>query len=228
MSNCSLPKHLAVFAKYWEPGEVKTRLAKTIGRLAASQIHRAFVVGSLHRFSGLSVRRSLAAWPAERTRHFESHAPHGWGIIPQATGDLGIKLSEFFRSQLAETQQRIVVIGSDSPDLPLNYIAEAFELLLHHQVVIGPAVDGGYYLIGMNKFTPMFDEIDWGTPQVLAQTVKHLERLKVRFASLGSWPDVDHWNDLLQLQARLAECQTDPAATDLLQRINEIIAMVPQ
>ncbi len=228
MSNSSLPKHLAVFAKYWEPGEVKTRLASTIGPKPASLIYQALVQNILSRLSGFSGRKSIVIWPPERVVAFESDSPDGWESARQAPGDLGKKLSEFFRSQFAEYRQRVVVIGADSPDLPINFITEAFELLRDRQVVIGPAVDGGYYLIGMNEFTPIFDEVDWGTPQVLAQTVKHLERLNARFALLGIWPDVDRWDDLLKLQVRLSESKSDPAAVELLHRIQEILATVRQ
>jgi glycosyltransferase A (GT-A) superfamily protein (DUF2064 family) len=138
---------------------------------------------------------------------------------------LGRKLDEFFQVQFAGTVQRVVAIGTDCPDLPVDFVSQAFELLRESPVVLGPATDGGYYLIGMNSFVPVFTDIDWSTDKVFAQTTRKLRQLSIRFATLPLWSDVDVNEDLRQLTDRLAK-RTDLDAQHLLHRIDEILLAV--
>ena len=99
-----------------------------------------------------------------------------------------------------------MLIGSDSPTLPADYIQQAFERLQQHDAVLGPTEDGGYYLIGIrDAVPPVFDGVQWGSPQVWRQTVDRLHESKVRFATLPTWYDVDVLDDLERLQAELRD-----------------------
>jgi glycosyltransferase A (GT-A) superfamily protein (DUF2064 family) len=100
---------------------------------------------------------------------------------------------------------RVVLIGSDSPDLPGEYLRDAFTVLQTQEVVLGPAVDGGYYLIGFRNttFTPsVFEAIHWSTPSVLAETIEKIKKANCTVRLLPSWSDVDTINDLRNLVIR--------------------------
>jgi glycosyltransferase A (GT-A) superfamily protein (DUF2064 family) len=99
----------------------------------------------------------------------------------------------------------VALIGSDLPDLPARLVRDAFEALDRHRdaVVLGPATDGGYYLIGMNHLQmPLFDEIEWGTGGVLEQTLEAATRAAVHVTLLDAWSDVDTEDDLRRLATR--------------------------
>jgi hypothetical protein len=214
---------LTVFAKYWEPGQVKTRLSRSIGEAAAAELQQTFLRSLLSRFSAAADRLSLLAWPPSRQAEFRRIAPDGWDIAAQAAGDLGTKLSTCFQTQLTDVPQRLVAIGADSPDLPADFVTQAFDLLENYRVVLGPATDGGYYLIGMSQFVPLFDQIEWGTPRVWAQTSARLRDERIEFACLPPWSDVDHWDDLIALRERLTS-SPEPALRELSSAIQEVLA----
>jgi len=99
---------------------------------------------------------------------------------------------------------RVVLIGTDMPTLPLSYLQEVFSLLEDHPVVLGPSLDGGYYLIGLQAMlSEIFEDIDWGTNQVYSQTVERLDLIKIKPACLLPWYDVDTLEDLDFLIAHL-------------------------
>jgi glycosyltransferase A (GT-A) superfamily protein (DUF2064 family) len=115
----------------------------------------------------------------------------------------------------------VVLIGSDSPDLPTELMDQAFASLLQTPVVVGPAADGGYYLIGIaassraSDLTFLFDDMPWSTPAVLSETLERLECRGVGYHLLPPWRDVDEWEDLVALYRRLSQ----PAS-----RLDEMLA----
>ena len=226
MSFSGLPTHLAVFAKYWESGAVKTRLGATLGHSVAATIHREFVWEVLHRFRDTADRRTLVYWPPEKKREFREFIPSQWELACQSKGDLGTRLSDFLKLRFAEKQERIVVIGADSPDLPEESLVEAFQLLNEHTVVVGPALDGGYYLVGQNSYRPIFHDIAWSTKSVFSQTVDQLQKQGIDFAQLNPWEDVDDWPSLLSLQRRLRENSADPRQLRLAEFLQAILSSV--
>jgi len=197
-------RQLGLFAKYWQPGAVKTRLATTIGHREASRLYRAFLLCSLRRFATIADRRVLAFTPVERRADFESLAGGAWAAEAQAAGDLGHRMQHYFTRALASDMERVVLIGSDSPTLPLEYVTRAFDLLIDHPVVLGPSGDGGYYLVGASgNVPPIFSGIRWSSPQVWDQTVALLECAGRPFAVLPPWYDVDDADSLKRLYDEL-------------------------
>ncbi len=209
---------LGVFARYWQPGEAKTRLARRIGEEPAAELHRQFVSCTLERFCHVAGQRLLAVTPAEAMRRVvrECPAAQSWQIVAQGKGDLGERMRRFFQQSRAAAK-RVVLIGSDSPDLPPSIIGEAFAALLDAPVVLGPADDGGYYLIGIASRLPaeelpiLFDEMPWSSPTLLTETCRRLERRGIGSRLLPLWQDVDEWDDLLALRQRL---ESEPIASD--------------
>ncbi len=199
-------RQLGMFAKFWRAGEVKTRLAAEIGDQRASEIYRGFLNALVRRLRSAGDRRVIAFTPRANQTDFASLAGGDWSLVPQAVGDLGCRMSHFFHSTLARYNGSVVLIGSDSPTLPVEYVNRAWELLREVPAVLGPSRDGGYYLIGMSRPIPcVFTDIAWGSSEVWEQTVSRLRESGCAFASLPIWYDVDELDDLRALQAELIE-----------------------
>ena len=209
-----------VFAKYWEPGAVKTRLGASIGDQAAARVYREFLRTLLHRFSSAGDRRELVFAPSSRRADFQTFAP-GWPLADQGEGDLGQRMARFFQRAFDQQSSRVVLIGSDSPTLPHSILNDAFAKLREHPVVLGPSEDGGYYLVGARgDIPPIFDNIDWSTPDVWSQTIRRLERFGVEHARLSTWYDVDSRPDLYRLKDELEQLgRKDPVWTPLTTEI---------
>jgi uncharacterized protein len=204
---------LAIFAKYWEPGRAKTRLAAALGHAAASRLSRAFLVALLQRLAGTAERSVLAYTPTERRDEFASLAGHLWSLRPQGDGDLGARLQRCFEAAFQTGAQRAVVIGGDSPTLPTAYVVQAFDALQRSPVVLGPTSDGGYYLVGATgEPPPIFTGVTWGSPLVWQQTVAQLARVRRPFHTLPAWYDVDQVGDLIRLRQELERAETLDAA----------------
>lgn len=196
--------HLGLFAKHWTPGRVKTRLAAAIGDAPAAEFHRVCVVTLTERLADLADRRTVVYSPTSAAEQFRRAISHDWELRAQSAGDLGRRLRAFFVAAFAEGARRVVVLGSDSPSLPRTYVRDAFDCLETHACVLGPAADGGYYLVGLaDRALPIFEDIPWSSPQTLAATQTRLRALAARWAELPPWYDVDGLPDLLRLQTEL-------------------------
>lgn len=197
-------RQLGLFAKFWAPGEVKTRLARAIGAERAARLQEVFVRTLLARFAGTAERRVVAFWPPERRADFEPLTAGAWRLEPQISGDLGRRMRHYFDSAFAAGAERVVLVGADAPTLPAAYVEAAFDNLADCQAVLGPAEDGGYYLVGAARKTPpIFDSIAWSQPTVYAETIAALESAEIEHRVLPGWYDVDVLDDLKRLHAEL-------------------------
>lgn len=224
--------HLGLFAKFWQPGLVKTRLAASIGEEKACDLYFAFLNHSIKKLSTVGTDRRLVYSPPEQETSFRGIIPDSWGLYPQSVGSLGIRMRSFFNDQfnLSKTPgqgvRKVIIIGSDCPQIKSSLVERAFEDLNRSSVVIGPSVDGGYYLLGMReRCFDIFTEIEWSTPTVLASTIAHLERQGIEFTMLEPLADVDELNSLLALEEKMTrELQMQASLandeeTKLLQKI---------
>lgn len=210
---------LGIFAKYWQPGSVKTRLADSIGPEAAAHLQRQFLVTLLGRFGHASDERALVFDPPERREDFAALISPRWQLAPQSEGGLGARMRAFVESALAAGSQRVVLIGADSPTLPVAYVRQAFELLRNNPVVLGPAGDGGYYLVGLaDRIPAMFENIDWGTSAVWEQTQQALRREGVAWVETPAWYDVDELADLERLRAELKKLSAESPILHALEK----------
>jgi len=205
-----MPHHvLALFAKWPRVGEAKTRLGAK-----GAEIARAFLLDSVERYSRIDVRRVLAFAPADAQEQFADLVQDKFNLVAQLQGDLGQRLSGFLEQQLRAGADSVVFLGTDSPTLPLEYVAEAFTSLETADVVLGPATDGGYYLLGCaRRVPPIFHGISWSTNRVLRETVAALSDPQWRVALLPPWNDVDtlaDWQMLCGHVAALRRCGIDP------------------
>lgn len=193
------PRRLIVFARYPESGKAKTRLIPALGAEGAAALQDEMTRFTLARLAGLrsqgtqsEVRYAGADEPAMRARY----GP-GWRYRPQPAGDLGTRLTAAVAEAFAEGCAATVLIGTDCPDLTLEIVESAFAALATAEVVIGPAADGGYYLIGQRRsIAELFQGIPWSTVAVLKATLQAAERLRLRVSLLPELRDVDNPEDL--------------------------------
>ena len=167
----AVPKEqLIVFVKARRPGEVKTRIAKTAGAAKACAVYREMVealLQSLHSLRSIQLRFA----PGDARDEIASWLRNDWQAQPQGEGDLGQRLERAFAGAFASGAERVVIIGSDCPEVEASDIRAAWKELKSHDLVLGPAVDGGYWLIGLRAPQPeLFREIEWSSDQVLAAT----------------------------------------------------------
>ncbi len=225
MPDCRLVSEgvLYVVAKEPREGEVKTRLSPPLTPAQACRCHRAFVEDSLSRFSRLSdIALRLAVTPDHDAPILcRMAADRGLAVEAQGEGSLGERMARVLSRGVGQGYATVVV-GSDSPDLPLPVVGEAFESLGRHDVVIGPSGDGGYYLIGCRGEVPPVFALSaaWGGPDVFEETMQRLRRHGAAVAVMPTWSDVDLHSDLLRLagglRASAAAAAELPATSALL------------
>lgn len=188
---------LLIFTRNPRLGNVKTRLAKTIGQAAALAVYQQLLQHTRMVTHPLSCRKIVYYSEAVEEQD-------GWDNSHQKKiqngKDLGERMQQAFTDVFDEGYHKAVIIGSDAYDLKTSHIEKAFTLLNEHDVVLGPATDGGYYLLGMKKLhIALFSGKNWGTPTVLAATLQDLRALRV--AMLEPLNDLDTYEDLLQAPA---------------------------
>jgi rSAM/selenodomain-associated transferase 1 len=207
----SLPEGsvLGIFGKRPEPGRVKTRLAAKIGPEASAELHEAMLFDLLDLWDSPGViapggRKVLVYSPADAGPWFDTRVPASYALQPQAVGDLGSRLADFFAGEFEEGASRVVVVGTDAPTLDPSFVIAAFVALEGRDVVLGPATDGGYYLVGCRRAVPqLFAGIDWSTPEVLGQTIDRLDGTGLTVSVLPPWYDVDTPESLVMLRGHL-------------------------
>ena len=192
---------LLIFIKNPRSGRVKTRLARSVGDAEALRIYRFLLDKTRLAAQAVTARRWLFYsdtiersddWPAGV---FEKFAQQG--------EDLGERMADAFQRAFAAGAGRVVIIGSDCPELDAGRIAEAFSVLVVSDVVLGPTPDGGYYLLGMKQFTPeIFRNVAWSTAEVLSGTLDILAGLGKKTALLPALSDIDTEADWKAFQER--------------------------
>jgi hypothetical protein len=191
---------LILFARYPVPGRAKTRLIPALGAEGAAALHRRLVLRTLR-----TANRACRLTPTDLEVRFdgggEPAMSHWLGdsarFLPQGVGDLGERMAHAFEESFRAGSTATVIIGSDCPDLSPGVITKAFAHLSETPVVLGPAQDGGYYLIGLNRPMPeLFRGIPWGTDRVLADSLAVLKRRGSKPALLNPLADIDRPEDL--------------------------------
>lgn len=195
---------LGIFAKQPIAGQVKTRLAAETSPVFAAQVAEAMLRDTLDRLAAIDAERWLVYAPDDAGAALARFAGQRYQLAPQGDGDLGQRLRRFFERHLRGAQDRVIVVGADSPTLPAPFIPLAFEQLDLVNLVVGPATDGGYYLLGCaRQLPPIFTGIDWGGSMVLRDTVARLGA-SAPIATLPPWYDVDTIQDWHMLQGHAA------------------------
>ena len=201
---------LFIVARLPIAGQTKTRLAQGIGATGAADLYRAFLRDLGTRFTAAARRDGYdliwyyAAPPDADEQDFAACVPTGGSLLRQGDGDFGSRLWQGFQHLQAQGYEQIVVLSSDSPHVPAAWINAAFGMLATHDVVIGPAHDGGYYLLGQ-RGTPvdLFSAITMSTADVCMETVAIARDADLTIALAPSTFDIDHVADLALLRTAL-------------------------
>ena len=198
---------LIVVAKKPEPGSTKTRLCPPFTPEAAAEFYGCLMRDTLAlavRLQGVDL--TLAFTPSSAIDYFQSLVPDGFRLISQKGNGLGERLSNALGHHLDQGYRKAVIMNSDGPTLPLDYLADAFAGLDHADVTLGMGHDGGYYLMGVKHLYPeLFQNIAWSTERVIPQTLEVCRRLKLKVQRLPVWYDVDVEADLMRLRRDLKE-----------------------
>ncbi len=199
------PERLIVFTRFPEPGKTKTRLIPALGARGAARLQRQMTERIITTAIALKGQNGLSI----EVRHEGGDAALmqdwlGSNLVyrPQGKGHLGQRMQEAFTSAFEENTAAVVIVGSDIPGISTQIIRQAFEALHQNDLVIGPASDGGYYLVGLSHslatiaYGQLFEGIDWGSDRVLAQTLQIASGLGLTLTQLERLPDVDRPADL--------------------------------
>ena len=192
---------LIVFVKNPIPGAVKTRLQVRFAPDQVVALYTAFVRDVLARAESIDIdRRVIAFDPPDAESEVRTLFGGGkaqWQFVPQVQDDLGTRMREALVQELDAGASAAALIGTDIPSLPADHITQAFDLLRTKDVVLGPSVDGGYYLVGVSKSTPeIFEDVEWSTPSVLSQTIDRVQRAGYMLGLVHPWFDVDTPDEL--------------------------------
>lgn len=191
---------VAVFAKYPEPGKVKTRLAKTVGADVAAAIYEQLLGHFIeHTLTKLSVTDFAVTWFCEPAVPLEKYAElfafTGFPVDLQVGSDLGARLSQAL-AHLLKTHERAFVVGTDCIDLSPEIFQKGALALETSDLAVGPTGDGGYYLLGLKQTADaLFDGIPWSTSQVLPLTLASADALHWKTQLLTPLRDVDDGKD---------------------------------
>jgi rSAM/selenodomain-associated transferase 1 len=203
---------LIIFIKAPRPGFVKSRLAASLGPQAAAQAYCTLVEALLANLSNPSPppapqRRNsvtphstlLCYAPDDALPEIASWLRPTWTAVPQGAGDLGQRMQRAFAEAFKAGAKRVVLIGSDCPTISAADLETAWQALASHDLVLGPATDGGYWLIALSRNEPaLFDQMAWSTSRVLAETRRRADTLGLRTYCLAERADIDTEQDWIE------------------------------
>lgn len=207
-------EEIIIFARYPRAGRVKTRMIPHLGSKGAAGLHTYLAEQTLIRAREAAVLRPalLSLWyTGASQRQMTEWLGSALPLIPQQGKDLGERMAAAFQAAWAKGMQRAVLIGSDCPALTPALIVQALAELTRHDLVLGPASDGGYYLIGLRRdLAPgthayLFQDINWGTDTVYRTTLARAAATKLTLTTLQELHDIDRPEDLRHLH-----CHPDP------------------
>ena len=214
---------LLVFVKYPQPGRVKTRLCPPLNEEEACEFYQAMLLDSLEayrRLDGVTLLPQIE--PPARRDDFAALLGEDLALVDQCEGDLGVRMAHAFDLAFSSGARKAVVIGTDHPSLPLAWVRDAFAALDQSDTaVIGPAEDGGYYLLGLSGPRPgLFENVPWSGPEVLARTEENALKSGLMMEKLAPWYDVDDLAGLSRLRKDLENKAVEaPRSREALEKL---------
>lgn len=193
-------ERLIIFTRYPEPGKTKTRLIPALGLGKAAILQQQMTEHTLAQAQQLQVTLPIdleIRFTGGTRRLMRSWLGSELAYQRQGSGDLGQRMAQAFRVAFKAGMQQVVIVGIDCPDLDAIALGKAFQELRHHDLVLGPATDGGYYLIGLRRFVPeLFQGITWSSDRVWTQTLAIAQQQNLSVSALPPLSDVDRPEDL--------------------------------
>jgi hypothetical protein len=208
---------IAIMAKAPRVGEAKTRLIPPLSAEDAAALSACFIRDAAENIAAASRQTGIDGYiafaPPDAESEFRQLVAHDTRLLPSRRPGLGASLYDAARDLLDAGYGAVCLVNSDSPTLPTSVLVDAARRLLSpgDRVVLGPADDGGYYLIGLkNAHRQLFEDIAWSTPQVLAQTEERARELGLTVIKLPVWYDVDDMESLRRLHSELGQPAESP------------------
>lgn len=194
-------EHLIVFVKNPIPGQVKTRIARTVGDDQAVAVYQhllRYTQGVVRSFKGQCViYYGDFINPEDGWTGYQKYQQRG--------NDLGERMSEAFQEQFSVGAERVVIVGSDCFDITPEHLKQAFDALKTTDIVLGPAIDGGYYLLGMTQFQPfLFENMPWSQSTLCQLTEAVIRQYGLTYSRLDRLMDIDEWTDYEAYLQRVA------------------------
>ncbi len=198
---------LIIFVRNPESGKVKTRLAATLGEEKALEIYRQLLMHTWDIIKNIAAEKYV--FYANEIRETDMWKEAGYHQLLQKEADLGEKMSDAFKTLFSKNHSKVIIIGSDCIELTEAIIQQAFHQLNTNDVVIGPANDGGYYLLGMNKLhAELFENKQWSTEDVYKATIQDLKESVSNYYELPILIDIDTEEDWQQAKQKTTEKST--------------------
>lgn len=200
---------IIIFTKAPVANMVKTRLATLFDYVKAAKLSEAFLKDTIVLVNSMQVNllKFIYFFPEDYFDYFKSIAGDSWNILVQKGSNLGEKLFNAFKEQSINKRgnnntlggdgnhkynNKIIIIGSDSPTLPVDLIQRAISELDEYEIVVGPAYDGGFYLLGVKKLPrKIFNNVRWSTIYTLSDLLENVHKLKINYTLLPEWYDID-------------------------------------
>jgi len=203
MCGCHLSKtdRLIIFGRYPVPGKAKTRLIPVLGATRAADLQRHLTEKTLRTAKAFECRQDLKVevrFEGGSKRKMRQWLGTGLMLHQQKQGDLGERMHHAFSDAFRTGCKRVVLVGTDIPELTVNNLSRAFDALTDHDLVLGPSTDGGYWLIGLKRPADIFGAIDWGAAKVLEQTLALAKKEGLKVETQAPLTDIDIGNDLKQ------------------------------
>ena len=193
-SNTSIPDRVIVFCRYPVPGRTKTRLIPALGRAGAAELQRCMTeegFSRVRRFSRERKTEVVVCFEGGDEKRMTRWLGPGGSLQRQVSGNLGTRMKAAFDQAFQDGCRRVVLHGTDVPDLETIHLEEAFAALLECDLVLGPSVDGGYWLLGLKGPADLFSTIRWGEPSVLQETLAKAKRASLKVHLLPVLEDLD-------------------------------------
>jgi rSAM/selenodomain-associated transferase 1 len=200
---------IGIMAKYPEEGMVKTRLVPPLTYGQAASLYEAILLDTIETVNKLDpyFKKVIFYYPENKRTYFNNIISSDWLSVAQSGKDLGQRLENAFLG-FKDHISPVIIIGSDSPAIPGQYLTDSIALLQDNNIVLGPTEDGGFYLIAIKDISrsfieDLFKNIRWSTSNTLSDIIRNLNMIKKRFALTGKWYDIDTAQDIEKFLSRL-------------------------
>ncbi len=197
---------IIIMAKVPEAGKVKTRLQPRLTPEQSAEFAECLLRDAIAKVAGKQNQLIIAYSPADGRDFFDQFSQHKIIYTPQKGIDLGERMFNGFDFAFAQKMDSVVMIGTDSPTFPAEFIDQAFEFLDSSDSVLGETEDGGYYLIGLKTLNgEIFENVEWSSSETFKQTTTNIRKLGLSISFLPKWYDIDEPEDLDRLKIALSE-----------------------
>lgn len=222
-----MKRAIIIMAKVPRAGNVKTRLQPFLSAEQCVLLSEAFLEDAIEKAKKCADKIIIAFSPADEREYFDKFGDKNLILVEQKGADLGEKMFNAFQFALSQNSDSVVMIGTDSPTFPADYIEQAFEFLeLETDAVLGKTSDGGFYLLGLRKLIKeIFENVAWSSSETFEQTYRNIMNSDLHLREVPSWFDVDEKDDLLKLQEQFLYSQNaQKRAPKTLETLNEILS----